>query len=103
MYRWIRDTAFMEAVNASVSMFTGVGKAQTFMMLSQAMVQSQEQLDMRRGGSAELLEELRRIEATYDPKILTTVQELPLHQLPAETIEAEYEVVDHEPPNRNQH
>jgi hypothetical protein len=93
MYRYLRDTNFMEMVKSSIGMATGVGKAQAMMFHTQAMIQGQEQLDMRRGGSAELLEELRRIEATYDPRRLTTVQELPLHQLTPGIIDVEHEEV----------
>jgi hypothetical protein len=93
MYRFLRDVNFMEIVKSAIGMPTGVGKAQAMMFHTQAMIQGQEQLDMRRGGSAELLEELRRIEATYDPRRLTTVQELPLHQLTPGVIDVEHEEV----------
>ncbi|RLA42207.1 MAG: hypothetical protein DRQ64_00020 [Gammaproteobacteria bacterium] len=97
-YRFGRDANFMEIVRATIGMSTGVAKATTMMMHTQAMIQHQDQLDLRRGGSAELLEELRRIEATYDPRKLTTVKDLPLHQLPPGYIDVEYEEMNDDSP-----
>lgn len=90
-YRYVRDAAFMEFAKATTSLYTGMNKSIAMSTLVDAMVKGQEQLDQRRGGSAELLEELRRIEATYDASKLTTIKELPLERLP-ETID----IRDHE-------
>lgn len=81
-YRYVRDSAFMEFAKAATYLYTGMNKSIAMSTLVDAMVKGQEQLDQRRGGSAELLEELRRIEATYDHAQLTTVKELPLDRVP---------------------
>ena len=94
-WRFGRDAHFMEIVKSTIGMHTGMKKAQGMLAHTQGMVLCQEQLDMRRGGSAELLEELRRIEATYDPGQLTTVHDLPLAQLPPGVVlDAEHEIAE---------
>lgn len=81
MFRVARDTCFMEFLQVSATRFPGMQKATAMQSLVNALIASQEQVDMRRGGSAELLDELRRMETRFDPKRLTNVEELPLHNL----------------------
>jgi hypothetical protein len=50
-------------------------------MLVNSLIAAQEQVDIRRGGSAELLDELRKMEQRYDERSLTSAEELPLHYL----------------------
>lgn len=92
-YRHVRDSAFMEYAKAVTTLNTGVNKALTMNQLVDAMVKGQDQLDQRRGGSAELLEELRRIEATYDASKLTSIKELPLDRLPDTIDVTDFEIV----------
>jgi len=85
MYRSIRDSAYQGIMAVMNTFKPGVSQAQAMMFYMTAMGGAQEQLDLRQGGSAELLEELRRIEAQYDPTKVTTIHDLPMHQLPNET------------------
>jgi hypothetical protein len=94
MYRHCRDASFHEFCNVLNHLPTGLSKATAMLQLTQSLAQNQQELDVRRGGSAELLDELRRIEATYDPRRLTSVEELPLHHLPAEVLDADFEEVE---------
>lgn len=95
MYRYARDISFTEFMRVAVHMKMGDFKASAMSRLLANMIAAQEQLDMRRGASAELIEELQRLEATYDESRLTTVHDLPLDKrLPADGIEdAEFEDV----------
>ncbi len=85
MFRYVRDTCFMEFIKVSAMRYPGMQKTVAMQGLVNALISSQEQVDMRRGGSAELLDELRRLETKYDEKHLTAAEELPLYSLPAET------------------
>lgn len=76
MYRYMRDTAFMEYTAHAAGMHMGQGKATSLLQLTQAIILSQEQLDARRGGSAELLDELRKIEAEHDQESVSSLADL---------------------------
>lgn len=84
MFRYVRDTCFMEFIKVSAMRYPGMQKTVAMQGLVNALISAQEQVDMRRGGSAELLDELRRLETKYDERQLTTVEELPLYTLAAE-------------------
>lgn len=84
MFRHVRDTCFAEFLKISSLRYPGVQKATSMQGLVQSLIASQEQVDMRRGGSSEVLEELRRLETTYDQRPLTQAAELPLHYIPAD-------------------
>ncbi len=84
MFRYVRDCCFMEFIKVTSARAPGMGKSAAMAGLVTSLISSQEQVDMRRGGSAELLDELRRMETRYDERRLTTAAELPLHSLPAE-------------------
>lgn len=88
MYRHMRDTSFMEYVKASVGLYPGMKKSVAMLQLTDAVIKAQDQLDQRRGSSVELIEELQRLEASYDHSKLTTHKELPLDRVP-DVIEAE--------------
>lgn len=84
MFRYMRDTCFMEFIKVSSQRFPGMQKTVAMQGLVNAMISAQEQVDMRRGGSAELLDELRRLETRFDEKKLTVAEELPLYSLAVE-------------------
>ena len=84
MFRYIRDCCFMEFIKVTSARAPGMGKSNAMSGLVSSLIAAQEQVDMRRGGSAELLDELRRMETRYDERRLTAAAELPLHSLPAE-------------------
>lgn len=81
MFRYLRDCCFMEFIKVAATRSPGMGKATAMQQLVSSLIAAQEQVDMRRGGSAELLDELRRMETRYDDRRLTTAEELPLHRL----------------------
>ena len=83
MFRYVRDCCFMEFIKVAATKYPGMGKSTAMQQLVASLISAQEQVDMRRGGSAELLDELRRMETRYDSRRLTTAEELPLHSLPA--------------------
>lgn len=84
MFRYVRDTCFMEFIKVAATKAPGMGKATAMQNLVSSLISAQEQVDMRRGGSAELIDELRRMEQRYDERRLTAAVDLPLHYLPAE-------------------
>lgn len=84
MFRHARDSCFMEFLKVSSMRHPGMNKATAMQSLVTSLIQTQEQVDMRRGGSSELLDELRRMETRFDPNKLTSVEELPLHFIPAD-------------------
>lgn len=84
MFRYIRDCCFMEFIKVTSARQPGMGKSAAMAGLVTSLISAQEQVDMRRGGSAELMDELRRMETRYDERRLTSAAELPLHSLPAE-------------------
>lgn len=79
MFRFVRDCCFMEFIKVTSARAPGMGKSAAMAGLVTSLIAAQEQVDMRRGGSAELLDELRRIETRYDGRRLTAAAELPLH------------------------
>jgi hypothetical protein len=85
MFRYVRDTCFMEFIKVSSQRYPGMQKTVAMQGLVNALISAQEQVDMRRGGSAELLDELRRLETRFDEKKLTAAEDLPLYSLAAET------------------
>lgn len=84
MFRHVRDSCFMEFIKVTATRYPGMQKSAAMQGLVGSLIQAQEQVDMRRGGSAELLDELRRMETRFDERKLTTAEELPLHSLPAD-------------------
>lgn len=84
MFRHVRDTCFMEFIKVSATRYPGMQKSAAMQGLVASLIQSQEQVDMRRGGSSELLDEMRRLENRYDDRKLTSAEELPLTYIPAD-------------------
>lgn len=84
MFRYVRDTCFMEFIKVAATRYPGMQKSVAMQGLVNSLISAQEQVDMRRGGSAELLDELRRMEPRYDESVLTRAEELPLYTLAAE-------------------
>jgi hypothetical protein len=84
MFRYVRDCCFMEFIKVASTRSPGMSKSTAMQNLVTSLIAAQEQVDMRRGGSAELLDELRRMEQRYDDRRLTAAAELPLHHLPSE-------------------
>lgn len=82
IFRYIRDACFMEFIKLTTAQIPGVAKSNAMSSLVSSLVAAQDQVDMRRGGSAELMDELGRIAARYDNRALTMAAELPLHILP---------------------
>lgn len=79
MFRSLRDTALLEFMKAAITIpRSGIGKSQAMQLLMSQVVSAQEQLDMRRGASAELMDELHKIETDYDRGKLATVHQLPV-------------------------
>jgi hypothetical protein len=81
MFRYVRDTSFMEFIKLTATRYPGMQKATAMQALVNSLIAAQEQVDMRRGGSAELLDELRKMDTKFDPKRLTSVEELPLYNM----------------------
>lgn len=90
MFRHVRDSCFMEFIKVTATRYPGMQKSTAMQGLVSSLIQAQEQVDMRRGGSAELLDELRRMETRFDERKLTSAEELPLYSLPAD-VEADLE------------
>lgn len=89
MFRYVRDTCFMEFIKVAATRYPGMQKAMAMQGLVNSLISAQEQVDMRRGGSAELLDEIRRMETKFDERRLTQAEELPLYHLAAENKEKE--------------
>lgn len=81
MFKYMRDCSFMEFIKTAATRYPGMGKATAMQALMTCVISTQEQVDMRRGGSAELLDHMRRLQTRYDERKLTTVSDLPLHLL----------------------
>lgn len=86
MFKLTRDISFWGFMQQA---FNGrpmtESKSKSLQALLDSTIRSQEQLDQRRGGSAEVLEELRRFETIYDSGKLTAINEIPLRISPALT------------------
>ncbi len=89
MFRYVRDTCFMEFIKVAATRYPGMQKSMAMQGLVNSLISAQEQVDMRRGGSAELLDEIRRMETKFDEKRLTQADELPLYSLAADNKEKE--------------
>jgi hypothetical protein len=97
MYAAIRDQGFRMFMEHVLHDKPGLTRTQGAMFALQIVTSAEEELDKRRGGSAELIEELHKIETIYDEKKLTSVHDLPQIRkaLPSQTvIDAEHEVVE---------
>jgi hypothetical protein len=81
MFKYMRDCSFMEFIKTVATRYPGMNKATAMQALLSSVIAAQEQVDMRRGGSAELMDHLRRLETRYDERSLTTAADLPLHTL----------------------
>jgi hypothetical protein len=81
MFKYMRDCSFMEFIKTAATRYPGMGKASAMQSLMSCVISAQEQVDMRRGGSAELMDHLRRLETRYDDRTLTSAADLPLHTL----------------------
>lgn len=92
LFKFSRDLCYIDLLKAHMSLKPGLNKSTAMHQLLNAVVTSQEQIDLRRGGSAELMEELKRFEPIHDNKKLTTIRDL----RDSDTIDAEYEEVDNE-------
>ncbi len=99
MYAAMRDQGFKMFMEHSLHDKPGLTRTQGAMFALQIVMQAEEELSKHRGGSAELLEELHKIETVYDTRKIATVEDLPSVRasLPAQAImEAEGEVVEKE-------
>lgn len=82
MFRTLRDFSLIEFMKTYITMQrSGIQKAQAMQQLMSQIVSAQEQLDMRRGASAELMEEFQKIETDYDRGKLATVHQLPVSRV----------------------
>ena len=75
--RAMRDESFRHFMQTSTSYSPGAQSSEAMRNYFGVFLQAQEAIEMRQGGTAEVLEELRRIEAEYDRSPMTTVHELP--------------------------
>jgi hypothetical protein len=80
-FRAIRDTSFLHFMSCAVNHRPGQSTADSMLKYFMVITQAQEHIDMRQGGSAEVLEELRRLEPVYDESPMTTALELPADSL----------------------
>lgn len=78
MYQAGRDMLFRMFMEHSLQDRPSLARTQAACMAIQGVTHAEEQLDRHRGGGAELIHELQRIETQYDHSDLTTVNELPL-------------------------
>ena len=92
--RAMRDESFRHFMQAATSYQPGQRTSEAMRNYFQVFLQAQEAIEMRQGGTAEVLEELRRIEAEYDHTPMTTVHELPSGSM--SVIDAYSEPVDTE-------
>jgi hypothetical protein len=97
MYSAIRDQGFRMFMDHCLHDKPGINRTQGAMFALNIITAAEEELDKRRGGSAELIEELHKIQTVYDDSKLKTVHELPQvrDSLPA-VIDAEGEDVTEE-------
>lgn len=77
MYSAIRDQGFRMFMSHALNDAPGLHRTQGALFALNIITQSEEELDKRRGGSAELLEELNKIETVYDHQPLISVTDLP--------------------------
>jgi hypothetical protein len=77
MYSTARDQGFKMFMEHALHERPSLSRTQAAMYALQIVTQAEEALDKRRGGSAELLEELYKIETIHDHRKMTTVHELP--------------------------
>jgi hypothetical protein len=84
MFRYVRDTCFMEFIKVAATRHPGMQKSVALQGLVNSLIAAQAEVDMRRGGSADLVDEMRRLETRFDERKLTTAEELPLYTLAAE-------------------
>ena len=75
--RAMRDESFRHFMQVTTMYNPGVKSSEAMRNLFTVFLQAQEAIEMRQGGTAEVLEELRRIEADYDTSTMRTVHELP--------------------------
>lgn len=94
MYSAIRDQGFQMFMEHALNEKPSLLRTQGAMFALNIITQAEEQLDKRRGTTAELLEHLHKIETVYDNKKLRSVNDLPTirESLPA-VIDAEGEDV----------
>lgn len=87
MYKAMRDHGFRLFMEHALLDKGGFARTQGALLAFQVVKMAGEELDKRRGGSAELLDEMKRFETLYDTKRPTTIKELPTVRavLPAET------------------
>lgn len=76
-YSTMRDTGFRMFLEAAILQRPGLARAQSAFLAFQMVKGADEELVKHRGSSAELLEELRRIDTTYDTSKVIGVQDLP--------------------------
>jgi len=76
-YATARDMAFRMFLEAVILQRPGLGRAQSALNAFQIMRGADEELAKHRGSSAELLEELRRIEVSYDSEKVLSVHDIP--------------------------
>jgi hypothetical protein len=77
MYQCIRDQGFKMFMEHTLLDKPGLDRTQGAMFALKIVREAEEELDKRRGGSAELIEELAKIETVYDETRLRTVHDLP--------------------------
>lgn len=84
-YSTMRDYGFRMFMQHALTGKPSLSRTQGAMMALNIVTMTEDELDKRRGGSAELIEELKKIEAVYDTTPTTTINELPVerHLLPA--------------------
>lgn len=89
--RAMRDESFRHFMQASTIYRPGSHTAQAMRDYFNIYLQGQEAIEMRQGGTAEVLEELRRIEADYDNTPMMTIGELPSASISSIDTTSEYE------------
>lgn len=82
MYKAMRDHGFRMFMEHALLEHTSFTRSQGALLAFQIVKMAGEELDKRRGGSAEILDEMKRIETLYDTKKPTSVRELPTLQSP---------------------
>jgi len=89
MMRVGRDQCFKHFLWTATTKHPSQSTAETMRACFEVICKAQEQIDMRQGGSAEVLDELRRIETVYDNNPLTTALELPVERVSIIDVESE--------------
>ncbi len=77
MYATMRDMGFRMFLESSLLQKPGISRTQSAFLAFQMVKGADEELVKHRGASAELLDELKRIETVHDRTKLTTVRDLP--------------------------